>query len=133
MLEEKIVEKDVEQFSTQCENIFKQISRDVIGQKEVVEHTIIAMISGGNVLLEGVPGVGKTRLVRTLGRVFDLPFSRIQFTPDLMPADVTGTNIIVKDENDREYIIDSISRTKEGLLSRLCLNIRDGGTGNIRR
>ena len=99
MLEEKIVEKDVEQFSTQCENIFKQISRDVIGQKEVVEHTIIAMISGGNVLLEGVPGVGKTRLVRTLGRVFDLPFSRIQFTPDLMPADVTGTNIIVKDEN----------------------------------
>ncbi len=73
--------------------------RDVIGQTEVVEGTIIAMIAGGNVLLEGVPGVGKTRLVRTLGRVFDLPFSRIQFTPDLMPADVTGTNIIVKDDN----------------------------------
>lgn len=70
----------------------------VIGQKEVVEGAVIAMIAGGNVLLEGVPGVGKTRLVRTLGRVFNLPFSRIQFTPDLMPADVTGTNIIVKDE-----------------------------------
>jgi MoxR-like ATPase len=91
-------EKDIELFSEQCSNIFEQISRDVIGQKPVVEGTIIAMIAGGNVLLEGVPGVGKTRLVRSLGRVFDLPFSRIQFTPDLMPADVTGTNIIVKDE-----------------------------------
>ena len=94
-----INEKDIEQFSKQCSEIFHQISRDVIGQKEVVENTVIAMIAGGNVLLEGVPGVGKTRLVRTLGRVFDLPFSRIQFTPDLMPADVTGTNIIIKDEN----------------------------------
>ncbi len=92
-------EKDIEQFCKQCTEIFRQISRDVIGQKDVVENTVIAMIAGGNVLLEGVPGVGKTRLVRSLGRVFDLPFSRIQFTPDLMPADVTGTNIIVKDEN----------------------------------
>ncbi|MBQ7643037.1 MAG: MoxR family ATPase [Clostridia bacterium] len=92
-------EKDIEQFSKQCEEIFTQVRRDVIGQKEVVEGTIIAMIAGGNVLLEGVPGVGKTRLVRTLGRVFDLPFARIQFTPDLMPADVTGTNIIVKDDD----------------------------------
>ena len=94
-----VTEKDIEQFCKQCNEIFKQVSRDVIGQKPVVEGTIIAMIAGGNVLLEGVPGVGKTRLVRSLGRVFDLPFSRIQFTPDLMPADVTGTNIIVKDEN----------------------------------
>ena len=94
-----VSEESILQFSKQCENIFKQIRRDVIGQNEVVEGTVIAMIAGGNVLLEGVPGVGKTRLVRTLGRVFDLPFSRIQFTPDLMPADVTGTNIIVKDEN----------------------------------
>ena len=92
-----VTEKDVVKFGEQCANIFAQVSRDVIGQKEVVEGTIIAMIAGGNVLLEGVPGVGKTRLVRSLGRVFDLPFKRIQFTPDLMPADVTGTNIIVKD------------------------------------
>ena len=93
-----VTEKIIEQFCIQCNNIFEQISRDVIGQKEVVQDTVIAMIAGGNVLLEGVPGVGKTRLVRSLGRVFNLPFSRIQFTPDLMPADVTGTNIIVKDE-----------------------------------
>ena len=94
-----ITEQNIQNFSTQCKNIFEQISRDVIGQKEVIEGAVIAMIAGGNVLLEGVPGVGKTRLVRSLGRVFALPFSRIQFTPDLMPADVTGTNIIVKDEN----------------------------------
>lgn len=94
-----INEENIQKFSEQCKNIFAQVERDVIGMKDVVEGTIIAMISGGNVLLEGVPGVGKTRLVRSLGRVFDLPFSRIQFTPDLMPADVTGTNIIVKGED----------------------------------
>jgi len=94
-----ITDANIKKFSEQCNNIFEQIGRDVIGQKEVIEGAVIAMIAGGNVLLEGVPGVGKTRLVRTLGRVFSLPFSRIQFTPDLMPADVTGTNIIVKDEN----------------------------------
>ena len=94
-----VTEQNIEKFSTQCKNIFEQIERDVIGQKEVIEGAVIAMIAGGNVLLEGVPGVGKTRLVRSLGRVFNLPFSRIQCTPDLMPADVTGTNIIVKDDN----------------------------------
>ncbi len=93
-----ISEKDVTNFSKKAAEIFDQISVDMVGQKDVVYGSVIAMIAGGNVLLEGVPGVGKTRLVRTLGKVFDLPFSRIQFTPDLMPADVTGTNIIVKDE-----------------------------------
>ena len=94
-----VTEQNIQKFSEQCKNIFEQICRDVIVQKEVIEGAVIAMIAGGNVLLEGVPGVGKTRLVRSLGRVFDLPFSRIQFTPDLMPADVTGTNIIVKGED----------------------------------
>jgi MoxR-like ATPase len=98
-----ITEQNIQKFSAQCKDIFEQIERDVVGQKDIVEGTIIAMIAGGNVLLEGVPGVGKTRLVRTLGRVFNLPFSRIQFTPDLMPADVTGTNIIVKDENGNSF------------------------------
>ena len=93
-----VTEANIEKFSVQCKNIFEQIKRDVIGQQDVVEGAVIAMIAGGNVLLEGVPGVGKTRLVRSLGRVFNLPFSRIQFTPDLMHADVTGTNIIIKDE-----------------------------------
>ena len=61
------------------------------------------MIAGGNVLLEGVPGLGKTHLVRVLGKVLDLPFSRIQFTPDLMPADITGTNILVRTEEGNVF------------------------------
>ncbi|AIO18050.1 Denitrification regulatory protein NirQ [Candidatus Izimaplasma bacterium HR1] len=93
-----VTEKSLKTFSKKSELIFEQLKRDFIGQEEVVENTVIAMIAGGNILLEGVPGIGKTRLVRSLGRVFDLPFSRIQFTPDLMPADITGTNIIMKDE-----------------------------------
>lgn len=92
-----INEGDVRLFSRKCEEIFRQVKRDIVGQDEVVHNTVIAMIAGGNVLLEGVPGIGKTRLVRSLGRVFALPFSRIQFTPDLMPADVTGTNVLEKD------------------------------------
>ena len=91
--------EELKLFAEKCEKIFREVKKDIIGQTEVVQYTIIAIIAGGNVLLEGAPGLGKTRLVRSLGNVFDLPFSRIQFTPDLMPADVTGTNIITKDEN----------------------------------
>ena len=99
-----VTEKSIEQFCKQCNRIFKEISRDVVGQQEVVQDAVVAMIAGGNILLEGVPGVGKTRLVRSLGRVFNLPFSRIQFTPDLLPADLPGTNIIVKNEKgDSEF------------------------------
>ena len=96
-----VTEQNIKQFSEQCKNIFAQIKRDVIGQENVIEGAVIAMIAGGNVLLEGVPGVGKTRMVRSLSRVLELPFSRIQFTPDLMPSDVTGTNIVEKDDNGK--------------------------------
>ena len=88
----------VKKFSETIKTIEAEIRKDVVGQESIVDNVIIAIISGGNVLLEGVPGVGKTRLVRTLGKTLNLPFSRIQFTPDLMPSDVTGTNIIEKDE-----------------------------------
>ena len=96
---DKEAEKELKLFAEKCEKIFNEVKKDIIGQTEVVQSTIIAIIAGGNVLLEGAPGLGKTRLVRSLGNVFDLPFSRIQFTPDLMPADVTGTNVITKDED----------------------------------
>ncbi|MBQ9085531.1 MAG: AAA family ATPase [Clostridia bacterium] len=87
----------VTQFSRAIDAIKTQLRRDIVGQDEVVENIIIAIIAGGNVLLEGVPGVSKTRLVRSLSRILSLPFSRIQFTPDLMPSDVTGSNVIEKD------------------------------------
>ncbi len=86
-------------FSKQVESIKTELAKDLVGNEDVVENVIIAIISGGNVLLEGVPGVGKTRLVRSLSRVLGLPFSRIQFTPDLMPSDVTGANVIQKDKD----------------------------------
>ncbi|MBE6698441.1 MAG: MoxR family ATPase [Ruminococcaceae bacterium] len=93
--------ENVKKFSQQAESIRAELRRDVVGQTEVVENVIIAIVAGGNVLLEGVPGVGKTRLVRSLGRILNLPFSRIQFTPDLMPSDVTGMNVIEKDESGK--------------------------------
>ena len=74
-----------------------EIARGIIGQKEVIRQIILAILAEGNVLLEGVPGLGKTELVKTIARVMDLRFSRIQFTPDLMPADITGTNLIEKE------------------------------------
>ena len=91
----------VENFSRAVKQIKEEIKKDLVGQEDIVNNVIIAIIAGGNVLLEGVPGVGKTRLVRSLGKALELPFSRIQFTPDLMPSDVTGTNVIEKDDSGK--------------------------------
>ena len=96
-MEEK--EQMIQEFSESVAKIKAELHKDIIGQEEVLDDVVIAIIAGGNVLLEGVPGTGKTRLVRSLGQTLDLPFSRIQFTPDLMPNDVTGTNIIRKDDD----------------------------------
>ncbi|MCH5257075.1 MAG: MoxR family ATPase [Lachnospiraceae bacterium] len=88
------------QWIVDCE---REIRKGMIGQGEIIRQVMLAMLTGGNVLLEGMPGLGKTRLVSTIGRVFDLSFKRIQFTPDLMPSDVTGTNIIIKNENGSSF------------------------------
>ncbi len=81
----------------------EEIQKGIIGQKEIIRQVLSAMLTGGNVLLEGMPGLGKTRLVGTVAKVFDLTFKRIQFTPDLMPSDVTGTNIIVKTQQGSSF------------------------------
>jgi MoxR-like ATPase len=78
-----------------------ELARFIVGQEELVRGVLVALIAGGHVLLEGQPGLGKTVLVRSLGQVLELEFSRIQFTPDLMPADVTGTHIVTEDEDGR--------------------------------
>ena len=84
----------------ECE---QEIGKGIIGQKEIVRQVMLAMLAGGNVLLEGMPGLGKTMLVRTISEVFLLSFKRIQFTPDLMPSDVTGTNVMVRQDNQSSF------------------------------
>ena len=98
---EEISMERIKEFSEKIARVKSELAKDVVGQADIIDKVIIAIVAGGNVLLEGVPGVGKTRLVRSLGKVLSLPFSRIQFTPDLMPSDVTGANIVEKDENGR--------------------------------
>lgn len=95
--------QSIEAFAEKYAKIRTEIAKEMIGQEDVVEHLLLAVIAGGNVLLEGVPGLGKTHLVRILSKTLDLPFSRIQFTPDLMPADITGTNILIRTEEGSSF------------------------------
>ena len=95
-------EKQLAAARATSERLTKAIGEAIVGQNEVVAQTLWALLAGGHVLLEGAPGLGKTLLVKTLSRCLDLHFSRIQFTPDLMPSDVTGTNILMSDEQGRK-------------------------------
>lgn len=92
-----MTEETILAFRRDFEAIEQEIGKAIIGQKTLIRDVLTAMVAGGNVLLEGLPGLGKTQLVKTIGKVLDLQFSRIQFTPDLMPADVTGTSVMIKD------------------------------------
>lgn len=93
----------VDQFRAHAEKIESEVSKVIVGQNEVVRHVLVSILAGGHVLLEGVPGLGKTMLIRTLGEALDLKFSRIQFTPDLMPADIVGTEILTDENGRREF------------------------------
>lgn len=92
-----MTEEAILAFRQDFEAVEQEIGKAIIGQKTLIRDVLTAMVAGGNVLLEGLPGLGKTQLVKTIGKVLDLRFSRIQFTPDLMPADVTGTSVMIKD------------------------------------
>src|SRR6266481_7244392 len=92
------IKEKVQDYVAKFRALRSEIGRVIVGQQDIVEGTLLALMAGGHVLLEGVPGLGKTLLARTIGETLGLDFARVQFTPDLMPADIVGTNIIVEDE-----------------------------------
>ena len=94
----------VQQFKSTFQRIRDEMGRMIVGQQEIVEGVLVAFFAGGHVLLEGVPGLGKTMLVRILAEAVDLSFSRVQFTPDLMPADIVGTSIIMENERGQKEV-----------------------------
>lgn len=97
------IQKGAEEFRDTFSALREEIGRVVVGQKETVEGALICLTAGGHALLEGAPGLGKTLLVRSIAEALDCSFSRIQFTPDLMPSDITGTNIITEAAGAREF------------------------------
>ncbi|WP_164103464.1 AAA family ATPase [Candidatus Laterigemmans baculatus] len=98
---------ELERFREDFARLREEVARVIVGQREIVDGVLMALVAGGHVLLEGVPGLGKTLLVRTLASVLEARFSRIQFTPDLMPADLIGTNVLVEGEGgQREFRFD---------------------------
>ncbi len=94
-------EQQIQSFRETFDALRAEIGKVIVGHQEIVDGTLTAIFAGGHVLLEGVPGLGKTLLVRTLSEVLDLSFNRIQFTPDLMPADILGTNLVVENPDGR--------------------------------
>jgi MoxR-like ATPase len=97
-----MIELEIKHVHEKIALLKKEIKRIIVGYDEIIDQIIIGLLSGGHILLEGVPGIGKTLLVKTLSKSLNLSFSRIQFTPDLMPADITGTNIIIEDTDGKK-------------------------------
>ncbi|MEI7876308.1 MAG: AAA family ATPase, partial [Planctomycetota bacterium] len=97
------IEADAQAFRDAFERTRREIAKVVVGHKETVEGVLVCLFAGGHCLLEGVPGLGKTLLIRSLSQALHLKFNRVQFTPDLMPADVTGTTIVVETEHGRDF------------------------------
>lgn len=94
--DDKVSRREAESFSSDFNEILRRTEKKIIGQKEIIRDILASAVSGGNVLLEGMPGLGKTKMIKTISEALSLEFSRIQFTPDLMPSDITGTDIFFK-------------------------------------
>jgi MoxR-like ATPase len=97
------VETTVNDFTADLRRLREEIGKMIVGQEEIVEGVLMCLLGGGHALLEGVPGLGKTMLVRTLAETMHATFSRVQFTPDLMPADIVGTNVIVEEHGTKRF------------------------------
>ena len=100
--EVEAIEKRIERARGSFAAVKSEMARAIVGHEELIEQVFIALLCGGHCLLEGVPGLGKTLMVRSLGEILRLSFSRVQFTPDLMPADITGTNLLTDDPSGRK-------------------------------
>ena len=92
-----------DEFADRARIIEEEIGRVIVGQRELVRQVVICLIANAHALLEGVPGLGKTQLIKTISDVIDCSFNRIQFTPDLMPADIVGTNVLVEEGGQRVF------------------------------
>jgi MoxR-like ATPase len=132
-------ESRVREFVDAFEALRAEVEKVIVGHREIITHVLTGMFAGGHVLLEGVPGLGKTLLVKTLAEGLELSFSRIQFTPDLMPADIIGTNIIVEDADGRKHfqfqhgpifahilLADEINRATQKTQSALLEGMQEG-------
>ena len=133
------IESEVANYRRSIDELTQALQSVVLGQDAVVAQVVTALVAGGHVLLEGAPGLGKTLLVRTLADALHLQFSRVQFTPDLMPADITGTNIVVEEGGQRAFrfqrgpvftnilLADEINRATPKTQSALLEAMQEGG------
>ncbi|WP_428388760.1 AAA family ATPase [Mucisphaera sp.] len=120
-MSESATMEQAERFRADYQRIREQVTRVIVGQQAVVDGALTALFVGGHVLLEGVPGLGKTLLVRTLAEAMSLDFSRIQFTPDLMPADITGTTIVVEGRDEQGQTVRDFQFRKGPIFSQIVL------------
>jgi MoxR-like ATPase len=138
-------EQRVREFVDAYQSLRAEVGKIIVGHTDVVGQIMIGLFAGGHVLLEGVPGLGKTLLVKTLAESLELSFSRIQFTPDLMPGDIIGTNIIVEDAQGRKHfqfqrgpifghilLADEVNRATPKTQSALLEGMQEGAVPRIR-